>query len=295
MDEWIPSYQNLYSVTALECKRRLAQGKVIPTRVMDFLQYTRQGTFDPLRIAAFANLVELGLLKNDAILEWFLSVLGSDPSPFVRERMQRLLGKGLAIVAVGQGTARDVAPQQNGLIIEQESSTEARQADLARKQSVQGALTALKQEIGSNAVLKKALWEAVTSPEIALSEIRDLLDICSLLYGPITSMIVALKYPRYWSVENLGHVCPHNSFLSKLKLTIRRVNSSSHGPTRSERSQSQSFSGRRPHAPRPASAKIVQAVSHRYDHYSNLPRNHPWRLLHRPLHRRRRLRTENRS
>lgn len=206
MDEWIPSYQNLYSVTALECKRRLAQGKVIPTRVTDFLQYTRQGTFDPLRLAAFTNMVELGLLKNDAVLEWFLSVLGSDPSPFVRQRMQRLFGKGLAIVAIGESTSKDVPPQQNGLIIEQESSTESRQADLARKQSVSGALTALKQEIGSNAVLKKALWDAVTSPEITLSEMRDILDICGLLYEPITSMIVALKYPRYWKVENLGHV-----------------------------------------------------------------------------------------
>ena len=209
MDEWIPSYQNLYSITALECKLRLAQGKVIPIRVTDFLQYTRQSTFDPLRLAAFENMIELGLLKNDAVLEWFLTVLGSDPSPFVRERMHRLLGRGLAIIAIGEGPSKDVAPQQNSLIIEQESSTESRQADLARKQSVNGALTALKQEVGSNAVLKRALWEAVTSPVITLFEIRNLLDICSLLYEPITSMIIALKYPRYWKVENLGHVRPH--------------------------------------------------------------------------------------
>lgn len=210
MDEWIPSYQNLYSITALDCKQRLARGKVVPIRVTDFLQYTRQGTFDPLRLAAFTNMVELGLLKNDAVLEWFLSVRGSDPSPFVRQRMQHLFGKGLAMIAIGEGTSKDVPPQQSGLIIEQESSTESRQVDLARKQSVSGALTALKQEIGSNAVLKRALWEAVTSPEITLFEIRDLLDICGLLYEPITSMTVVLKYPRYWKVENLGHVRTHN-------------------------------------------------------------------------------------
>ncbi len=263
MDEWIPSYQNLYSVTALECKRRLAQGKVVPIRVTDFLQYTRQGTFDPLRLAAFGNIVELGLLRNDAVLEWFLSVRRSDPSPFVRQRMQRLFGKGLAIIAIGEGTSKDVSPQQNGLIIEQESSTESRQADLARKQSVSGALTALKKEIGSNTVLKRALWDAVTSPDITLSEIRDLLEICGLLYEPVTSMIVALKYPRYWKVENLGHVRTHNLPTIQSSLTVFRANSSSHGPIRSERSQSQSFNCHRLRVPRPASVKIVLAVSHR--------------------------------
>jgi len=294
MDEWIPSYHNIYSVTALDCKRRLAQGKVIPIRVTDFLQYTRDGTFDPLRLAAFTNMVELGLLKNEAVLEWFLSVLGSDPSPFVRRRMQRLFGKGLGIVAIGEATSQDVSPQQSGLIIEQESSTESRQADLARKQSVSGALSALKQETGSNAVLKKALWEAVTSPETTLSEIRDLLDICCLLYEPINSMIIALKYPRFWKVENLGHVRPHKSSISKLELTISRVNSNSHGPTRSARSQSQSFNGHQLLVPRPASAKIVPAVSHRHELSSNLQRNHQRQLLQRPPHRRR-LRMENPS
>lgn len=207
MDEWISSYQNVYSITALDCKRRLAQAKIVESKITDFLQYTRQGTFDSLRLAAFDDLVELGFLKNEALLQWFLFVLGYDPSPYVRERMQRIFGKGLAMIAIGEDISKDPAPQQNGLIIEQESSTEARQADLARKQSVAGALMALKQEVGPNETLKKALWEAVTSPEISLYEMRDLLDICSLLYDPVTSMVVALKYPRYWKVEHVGNVC----------------------------------------------------------------------------------------
>jgi len=225
MDEWISSYQNLYSITALDCKRRLAQAKVIETRISDFLQYTRHGTYDSLRLAACSNLVELGLLKNDAILQWVLFILGSDPSPYVRERMQRIFGKGLAMIAIGEGTSKDVVPQQNGLIIEQESSTESRQADLARKQSVNGALKALKQDVGSNEALKKALWEAVTSPEISLFEMRDLLDICSLLYEPLTSMVVALKYPRYWKVEHVGNVCRYKNplVIVLLGLTFARA------------------------------------------------------------------------
>ncbi|KAI9880148.1 MAG: hypothetical protein M1830_005177 [Pleopsidium flavum] len=217
MDEWISSYQNVYSITALDCKRRLAQVKVVETAITDFLQYTRSGTFETLRLTAFSNLVELGLLKNEAILQWFLFVLGSDPSPYVRERMQRLFWKGLAMVAIGERTPKDVVPQQNGLIIEQESSTESRQADLARKQSVNGALAALKQDVGSNEELKKALWEAVTSPEISLFEMRDLLDICGLLYDPLTSMVVALKYPRYWKVKHLGNGRMKFSWTNKIR------------------------------------------------------------------------------
>lgn len=46
----------------------------------------------------------------------------------------------------------------------------------------------------------------LSSPEIGLFEMRELLDICSLLYKPSTSLIVKLKYPHYWGAEHMGNV-----------------------------------------------------------------------------------------
>ncbi len=161
MDEWISSYQNIYSTTALDCRQRLAKAKVIPTEVTDYVRYSRDGTYGPLRIKSFSCLVHLGLLKNDAILLYFLFVLRSDPSPYIRDRMFHLFGKALALFAFGEREADAPEPEQDGLIIEQESSTNTRQAELARTQTVPGALIALKEELAEKEILQDALWQAV--------------------------------------------------------------------------------------------------------------------------------------
>lgn len=208
MDEWIPSYHNILSTTALNCKRQLIKSGAVSFRPVDFLQYTSERSSDYLRVSAFHDLVELGMIHNGAILRWFLFVLGMDPSPYIRDCMLRLFGKAIGALAIGESSiaAASVIAQQDGLIIEQESSTEARQAVLARRQTVEGALNALKAEIGVNEVLKKGLWNAITSPILTLREIGELLCICELLYTPESSMIVVLKYPRYWRCTKVGKV-----------------------------------------------------------------------------------------
>lgn len=206
IDEWIPSYHNVLSATALDCKRMLAKAGVINIRLADFLQYTPDGTSEYLRLRAFENLMALGMVKNDAILRWFLFVLGTDPSSYIRENMIHILGRTFGATAIGEHleAAKAQESQGDGLVIEQESSTEARQADLARKQTVLGALNALKDELSSNQVLQTEIWNAICSPALSLQQMSDLLDMCDLLYTPETSMVVVLKYPRYWTCKKVG-------------------------------------------------------------------------------------------
>lgn len=206
MDEWVPSYQNILSITALDCKRILVKAGVIKSRPADFLQYTPDETSEYLRLNAFENLLDLGLAKADAVLRWFLFVMGTDPSPYIRNHMLRIFGKYLGSIAIGEHleAAKAQAAQQDGLVIEQEASTEARAAELARKQTVEGALGALKTELSPNQVLKTEIWHAITSPALSLQQLGELLDICDILYTPETSMIVALKYPHYWACKKIG-------------------------------------------------------------------------------------------
>ena len=206
MDEWIPSYHNVLSTNAISCQRHLAQANVIPINSCMLLHYTRDGTSDFLRLSAFSNLLELGLLKRDPILRWFFFILSTDPSPYVRAQLFHLLGKALGIIAIGDNPTPSgpQATEHDGLIIEQESSTTARQADLRRRQTVLGALEALKSEIGNHLALQLALWDAVTSPTISLHELGALLEICSLLYDPKYSLPISLAYPRYWSCTKIG-------------------------------------------------------------------------------------------
>lgn len=206
IDEWIPSFHNILSTTALDCKRILAKAGIIQVRPADFLQYTPDGTSEYLRLSAFSNAMASGLAKNNAVLRWFLFVLGTDPSPYIRESMLRVFSKTLGALAVGEHleVAKEQAAQLDGLVIEQESTTEARQADLARKQTVEGALNALRDEVSENPVLKKELWNAIKSPTLSLRQLGELLDICDWIYEPDPKIIVVLRYPRYWEYKNLG-------------------------------------------------------------------------------------------
>jgi transcription initiation factor TFIID subunit 2 len=112
----------------------------------------------------------------------------------------------LGAIAIGESGIPSplTLAQQDNLIIEQESSTEARKADLARKQTVEGALKALKLEMSENEVLRMGLWDAITSPVFTLKEVGELLQICELLYEAESSMTVVLKYPRYWQCTKVG-------------------------------------------------------------------------------------------
>ena len=120
--------------------------------------------------------------------------------------MLRIFGKTLGALAVGEHLeiAKEQAAQLESLVIEQESTTEARQADLARKQTVEGSLNALRGEVSADLVLQKELWKAIESPTLYLRQLGELLDICSWLYEPDPKIIIVLKYPRYWGCKHLG-------------------------------------------------------------------------------------------
>lgn len=163
IDEWISSYHNVYTVTALGCLAGLAQDNVIPVKMTDFLQYSRAGNAEAVRLKAFACLVDLNALKTDGILAYFLHTLSTDPSPYVRQEMIRLLGIGLGQLAIGNKQDGESTEDDSFavLVVEQEGSIEARQADLARRRTVEGALAALKTEFAGREAFKKALWSAV--------------------------------------------------------------------------------------------------------------------------------------
>lgn len=178
MDEWSSSFQNLYSRAALHCQMQLMQAKIGEVDVMQFLPYTRVGTYDILRLDAFQCLVELDIFKSPELLRWVVFTMSNDPSVWLRRRLHGQFGKALASVAFGRSVVNQPPmAAADGLIIEQESSTEVRQADLARRQTVSGALAALKAEASGNPVLKECLWAACSSPIIGALELSQLTDL----------------------------------------------------------------------------------------------------------------------
>lgn len=209
IDEWIPSHHNILSRTALDCKLLLVKAGATKLNFIDFLQYTRDGSAESLRLCAFQNLVQLEILKKEPILYWFFTVLGNDPSNYMRKEMMLLLERLLGAAAVGDNSSSAEAMQldHDGLTIEQETSTDARRIELERKQTLPGAIDALKAELAGNEAFENGLWAATTSAVISMNEMNELLNICAMLYPAVSSMVVALKYPRYWECTKMGKVC----------------------------------------------------------------------------------------
>ncbi|EER29739.1 hypothetical protein CPC735_074210 [Coccidioides posadasii C735 delta SOWgp] len=205
MDEWTSSFQNLYTRTALDCLRRLMkEHRVLDFDVAQFLPYTRIGTFDLVRLDAFRILLDLDNFQHPELLKWFLYVMSTDSSAWMRRELYRAFGITLATVAFGRDDDLTESPLDHSLIVEQESSTDARRAKLARRQTIPGAIHALKQELSENVALKEGLWAACNSICIGVTELSDFLYLCTILYEPAHQVMVVLKYPRYWKAEHIG-------------------------------------------------------------------------------------------
>lgn len=206
MDEWAGSYQSLYSRTALDCQRLLANSKIGPANEMHFLQYTRPGNYDLLRLTAFDSLIQPPLLRSPAVLRYITFCMSSDPSPWLRSSLRRSFGRLLGVVAIGDHLKAHQAETTEDLVIENDSDVANQQAQSARKRLVDAAIAALKDEIGDNDNLKRSLWAAVNSTVLSIDELQVTLDFCRMLYEPVDSLIFKIKYPTYWKVEYLGKV-----------------------------------------------------------------------------------------
>jgi transcription initiation factor TFIID subunit 2 len=225
MDEWINSYQNIYTTTVLEAYRKLMKAEIIPKEPLDFVQYLHDGTSDLVRIKAFECLIDLGYISHNTICSLLLNVLSTDMSPYTRSHLFETFCCGLATVAFGEVKMgeHESKPESDlpthadengdmevviasGELIEEIGETDERAAKKARTTTVEGALVALKEELKTNATLKEALWKAICSPSLEVYEQWDLLDICGILYDAVDSMVVKLKMPRYWKVQNRGKV-----------------------------------------------------------------------------------------
>ncbi|KAM5506995.1 Transcription initiation factor TFIID subunit 2 [Microsporum canis] len=205
IDEWAGSFRNIFSRTSLECQKRLMKAKLLQVDLVQFVQYTRAGVLEELRLKAFETLLEFRLFEHPELITWFIYNMSTDASPYIRRNLYRLFSEALATIAFGTESEPSGSFAGNSLVIEQESSTEARQGQLARRQAIPGALDALKQELGSNKALKEALWAACNSPRASLAELCDFVYAVGALYHPVEQAMARLKLPRYWKTQHLGN------------------------------------------------------------------------------------------
>lgn len=209
IDEWITTYHNTYSITALDCLQKLIKGGLVKDKNKDVLQYTRPANGDLVRLGAFACLTRIGLTRRMPMMKYLLNSIVNATSPYFRNRLIAIFGEALGHIALGDEPEKLVqqasqAPEPDGLVLEQEASSEVRHIEATRKTTPEGAIAALKVVLGNSEVFKKALWHASTSPGNTLEEVAAFCDVAALLYQPIASCRVTLKLPPMWTCKNLG-------------------------------------------------------------------------------------------
>ena len=207
IDEWDPSYQNLYSVTALECLQRLSIAGIVKDKTAEVMKYVRSGNADNVRLAAWRCLSEVGVLRKMPAMKCLLYDLRRDLSPKFRDRMLSVLGEALGHIALGdpQPTKVELQPPADAdLVLEQEVSSEARRLEATRKTTPEGAINALKNTLKDDPEFGGALWSCITSQSLMLDEVASLCDIAALVFEPVEKHVLHLGLPRKWRCENLG-------------------------------------------------------------------------------------------
>ncbi|OAL44282.1 hypothetical protein IQ07DRAFT_522503 [Pyrenochaeta sp. DS3sAY3a] len=207
LDEWIPTYQNIYTTTALDCTMKLIFNHVTPFRPTEFLQYSQLGNADNVRLKAWDCLIRLGTIQKDTVLRFLIHEITTDPSPYFRNQLLQIFG-----VAVGQiATGTVYSPEKlaetsaNSLVLENDNNNQERVNLLSRK-NLHGALKGLKNDVQGNLTLRVAMEDALRSKTLSISDMSELLDFCDMVYDEQqqNKMPVVLRYPRYWKVEHLG-------------------------------------------------------------------------------------------
>jgi transcription initiation factor TFIID subunit 2 len=209
IDEWISSYQNIYSVTALECIRKLLQHGVVKNKKTEILQYTQSGNADEVRLAAWDSLIQLNLARRPQILKYLLYSLCDDPSPYFRDQLLRVLGRALGTIALKTQEAAKPAPKPievGGLVLEQEEPLAVQPVlqDALGKSPPELALIALKAALVDDEMFKAALWYVIQSSTLAIPEVVSFLDIAALIYDASNGLVVHLRLPRFYTATNLG-------------------------------------------------------------------------------------------
>ncbi|KAF2026040.1 hypothetical protein EK21DRAFT_116242 [Setomelanomma holmii] len=207
LDEWIPTYQNIYTTTALDCARKLIMNGVTPFKLSEFLQYAQLGNADNVRLKAWECLVRLGMFHKAVVLKFMMHEIRSDPSPYFRQQLLRILSFAAGQVATNTTYTQEKPTERaaDALIVETDASTAERTAQLAR-QTLNGALRGLKRDLQHNETLRVALEQALTSKTLSVSDMLELVDFCDMIFDHLkkNTLPIVLNYPRKWRIRHLG-------------------------------------------------------------------------------------------
>ncbi|KTW26896.1 uncharacterized protein T551_03358 [Pneumocystis jirovecii RU7] len=197
IDQLLPSFQNIISITSLKIKYLLSKAGIIPLNFQEILPYTHSANYDLVRLTAFDVLLKLGGLRQSPFTYYVFSTISSDRSPAIRRYLSFSISEALALMALNDQQSQIPIITAEQMIIEDDvdKAIEEKKRVLVRA-NISGAITALKQEIMEEETLKEQLWASLNSEKLEYIIRLNFLNIVSLLFDPKESRLITLKIPN---------------------------------------------------------------------------------------------------
>ena len=134
----MPSFHNVVTLAALDFQLALVLANLRPLDLTHFVEYTREGNWTAVRVAAFNALLLLRGLQHKVLTRYYFAVLSSDEDPVVRMQLARGLCDALAVaMATGElgvawqrpemlqeGDPRDNVAEQESLLAQEAAQVE---------------------------------------------------------------------------------------------------------------------------------------------------------------------------
>ncbi|GAA5975739.1 hypothetical protein JCM10908_005265 [Rhodotorula pacifica] len=221
-DRLVPSYHNVVTIAGIEFKLKLTLASLIPEDRMSLFNYTRDGNYPPVRLAAFDALLLLNPLQDVMpLVRYLFAVMREDSSRLVQRRLAESILESLPVLAAVHDLA---APDPN-----------ADQAGDAKKErdELANVLKSLRKKPGRSMNYRTALLATLTHPEVDPEVRLCCLKICEATVRPEGEPLPKMKFrlpaapppaPVYApAVEPMPIPEPVLSAPTKLKLSTPRA------------------------------------------------------------------------
>lgn len=175
LDRLVPSFHNVLTLAALDFQLALVLANLRPLDLPHFVEYTREGNWTAVRVAAFNALLLLRGLQHKVLTRYYFAVLSTDEDPIVRLHLARGLCEALAVaLATGElgvswqrqetlqeGDPRDSVAEQEALLAQEAAQVEqvikALRREIGRSASVRDGFLAAFQASGDHVDTRLAL------------------------------------------------------------------------------------------------------------------------------------------
>ncbi|KAH8552281.1 hypothetical protein BGW37DRAFT_304462 [Umbelopsis sp. PMI_123] len=194
----IPSYRNIVTVNCLQVYTGFMLSGLMKTDLMLFMNYSRYGNYEDIRIVAFDSILLLCGLSDSTILKYMLDIAQHDPSAYIRHYVARALLVALGLMIRGNNrdnsAVEEFAEEEGRVIIE----------DAWRKRpnglvEFHKAINDIRAIFSTNYELQHYLWETLNNKAATRLDHRVLkyiLQFCEYAYKPVdVGLKVTIRVP----------------------------------------------------------------------------------------------------